>query len=113
MSSPCRRTPTLGTQLARLMTRSAPTPAPVAVATSFVILFPSCPSFTPGYTSFPVLAYGLAPPAWRYSLHAGGVWLRGNALRQIYANRREIEFLHWFLHPLRPLMSLSSGYLVA
>jgi hypothetical protein len=33
------------------MTRSAPTPAPIAVAT-FVILFPSCPSFTPGYTSF-------------------------------------------------------------
>src|SRR6516225_8740298 len=45
MSSPCPCTPTLGTQLARLMTRSAPTPAPIAVAT-FVILFPSRPSFT-------------------------------------------------------------------
>src|SRR5205085_2211509 len=42
MLSPCPCTPTLGTRLARLMTRSAPTPAPIGVAT-FVILFPSCP----------------------------------------------------------------------
>src|SRR5262249_18519307 len=35
-------------------------------------------------------AYGLAPPAWR----AGGVWLRGNALPQIHANRQEMGFPH-------------------
>src|SRR6516165_3521027 len=44
MSSPCPCTPTIGTQVARLMTRLAPTPAPIAVAT-FVILFPNGPSF--------------------------------------------------------------------
>jgi hypothetical protein len=54
-------------------------------------------------------AYGLAPPAWRYSLHAGGVWLRGNALRQIYAYRQEIGFLHPLHLPNVAIFRLSGG----
>ena len=105
MSLPCPCTPTIGTQLARLMTRSAPTPAPIAVAT-FVILFPSCPSFT--RQDIPLScprAYGLANTQAECG-HGATLCLNRSLVPRIVTTPQEVRV---FPPPSTSLMSLSQA----
>ena len=105
MSLPCPCTPTIGTQLARLMTRSAPTPAPIAVAT-FVILFSKLPLVhAPGYTSF--LSSRLWPGQQQAECGRGAtLCLNRSLVPRIVTTPQEVRV---FPPPSTSLMSLSQA----
>ena len=105
MSSPCPCTPTIGTRLAHLMTRLAPTPAPIAVAT-FVILFPSGPSFTrQDITLSCPRAYGLANTQAECG-HGATLCLNRSLVPRIVTTPQEFRV---FPPPSTSLMSLSQA----
>src|SRR5215472_5812673 len=105
MSLPCPCTPTIGTQLARLMTRSAPTPAPIAVAT-FVILFSKLPLVhAPRYTSF--LSSRLWPGQQQAECGRGAtLCLNRSLVPRIVTTPQEVRV---FPPPSTSLMSLSQA----